>query len=53
MNRGMIEITAQLGGFLADSLGYRQALWIGITGVALAAVGLWISPFRQAVMPSS
>lgn len=48
-NWGMIALAAPLGGLL----GFRPALWIGVAGVALAAVGLLISPFRHAAMPGS
>jgi MFS family permease len=51
LNWGMIAIGAPLGGLLADLTGYGPALWIGIAGVAVTAVGLLISPVRQASMP--
>ena len=46
-NWGMIAIGAPVGGLLADQLGARVALGIGIAGVALAAAGLTLSPFRR------
>lgn len=51
MNWGMIAIGAPLGGVLADLTNYRPALWIGIAGVTIAGLGLFISPFRRASMP--
>ena len=35
-----------LGGLLADSLGYRPALWLCGGGVAAAGLALLASPFR-------
>ena len=48
LNRAFIVVGAPIGGLLADTLGYRPALWIGVTGLALAAVILARSPFRHA-----
>nr|CEL13871.1 major facilitator superfamily MFS_1 [Kibdelosporangium sp. MJ126-NF4]CTQ88239.1 major facilitator superfamily MFS_1 [Kibdelosporangium sp. MJ126-NF4] len=48
LNRGMIVIGAPLGGILADTTGYRTALWTGITGLVGAALILIFSPFRHA-----
>ena len=48
INRGMIVIGAPLGGLLADSLGFRPTLWIGIAGFVLGAAGLALTPFRRA-----
>ena len=48
LNWGMIAIGAPVGGLLADHFGARVALGIGIAGVALASVGLMLSPFRRA-----
>jgi MFS family permease len=44
LNWGMIAVAAPLGGLLADVWGSRPALWVGIAGVALTAVGLLASP---------
>jgi MFS family permease len=52
LNWGMIAVAAPLGGLLADMLGYRPALWVGIAGVTLTAIGLFASPFRRASMPT-
>lgn len=48
LNRTAVVIGAPLGGLLADSAGFRSALWVAAGGVALAAVALLASPFRQA-----
>lgn len=48
INRGMNVIGAPVGGLLADSLGYRPTLWIGVAGFALVAVYVGVSPFRRA-----
>ncbi len=48
INRGIIVLGAPLGGFLADAIGYRPALWLAIAGFALAAGLLAASPFRHA-----
>ena len=48
LNRAFIVVGAPIGGLLADTLGYRPALWIGVTGLALAAVILARSPVRHA-----
>ncbi|GAA3727899.1 MFS transporter [Leifsonia bigeumensis] len=48
VNRAMIVIGAPLGGVLAEAIGYREALWIGIAGFVVVAIGLAVSPFRRA-----
>ena len=48
LNWGMIAVGAPLGGLLADQLGFRPALWIGVAGFAVASAGLLLSPFRRA-----
>lgn len=48
INRGMIVLGAPLGGVLADSIGFRPTLWIGVVGFALVATHLALSPFRHA-----
>jgi predicted MFS family arabinose efflux permease len=48
LNWGMNAIGAPLGGLLADSIGYRPALWIGVAGFEATALVLWLSPFRRA-----
>jgi len=47
-NRGMYVIGAPLGGVLADAIGYRPTLWVGIAGVGAMAVWLGLSRFRHA-----
>jgi predicted MFS family arabinose efflux permease len=46
INRGAIVVGAPLGGLVADSLGYRPALWLSAAGVAAAGLALLASPFR-------
>jgi predicted MFS family arabinose efflux permease len=48
VNRGAIVIGAPLGGLLADHLGYRPALWIGVGGMVVQALWLHLSRFRHA-----
>lgn len=45
INRAMIVVGAPLGGFLADAAGFHTALWVGIAGLAVTAVGLACPPF--------
>jgi predicted MFS family arabinose efflux permease len=56
-NWGMNAVGAPLGGLLADRIGYRATLWLGIGGVAAMAVALGCSRFRRArlsdTLPSS
>jgi predicted MFS family arabinose efflux permease len=47
-NWGMNAIGAPVGGLLADRIGYRPTLWIGIGGVAAMAVAIGCSRFRHA-----
>jgi predicted MFS family arabinose efflux permease len=47
-NWGMNAIGAPLGGLLADRIGYRPTLWLGIGGVAAMAVAIGCSRFRKA-----
>lgn len=51
LNRGVITLGAPAGGALADAIGYRPALWVGVGGFTLAAGLLAASPFRRAAMP--
>ncbi|MFD6446701.1 MFS transporter [Promicromonospora sp. NPDC060204] len=51
VNRAMLVIGAPAGGLLADHLGYRPALWVGVAGFTLVAVLLGISRFRTARHP--
>lgn len=50
LNWGMVAIGAPIGGLVADSAGYRAAFWIGIIGLAAAALLLALSPFQNARM---
>jgi MFS family permease len=47
-NRAAIVIGAPVGGLLADHLGTRTALWIGVGGMVVQAVLLHRSDFRHA-----
>lgn len=51
LNRAMLVVGAPLGGLLADHLGYRPALWLGVAGFTLVAVLLGFSRFRAARHP--
>jgi predicted MFS family arabinose efflux permease len=53
LNWGMNALGAPLGGVLADAIGYRSALWVGMAGFLLTAVLLWLSPFRHASLRGS
>ena len=46
INRAAVVVGAPLGGLVADSLGYRPALWLSAGGVAAAGLALLASPFR-------
>jgi MFS family permease len=48
INRAMIVFGAPLGGLLAEAIGNRQTLWIGVAGFTAVAVALAVSPFRNA-----
>jgi MFS family permease len=48
LNWGMNAIGAPVGGVLADRIGYRPTLWIGVGGLSLAVVLLALSRFRRA-----
>ena len=49
VNRAMIVVGAPTGGLLADAIGFRPVLWIGVGGLLLVALALALSPFRHAV----
>lgn len=51
LNRAMLVVGAPLGGLLADHVGYRPALWLGVAGFTLVAVLLGFSRFRAARHP--
>jgi predicted MFS family arabinose efflux permease len=46
INRAAVVVGAPLGGLVADSLGYRPALWLCAGGVAAAGLALLASPFH-------
>jgi MFS family permease len=48
LNWGMNVIGAPVGGVIADAVGFRPALWLGIGGFAASAVVLGVSRFRTA-----
>jgi MFS family permease len=48
LNWGMITFGAPIGGLLAQHLGYRPALWVGIGGMAVSGVVAALSPMRKA-----
>lgn len=48
MNWGMVAVGAPLGGVLADQVGYRFALWIGLSGAVVQALAPAVSPTRRA-----
>lgn len=50
LNWGMNVIGAPVGGVIADTIGYRPALWLGIGGFAVMAVLLGVSRFRTATL---
>lgn len=52
-NRGMFVIGAPVGGVLADAIGYRPTLWLGIGGVTVMAVWLAFSRARTASLADS
>ena len=47
INRSMLVIGAPVGGFLADAIGYRVALWSASTGFLVVAATLGLSQFRH------
>lgn len=48
VNRAMIVVGAPVGGFLAEAIGYRPVLWIGVVGFVVVTTFLALSPFRNA-----
>ncbi|MFJ8142857.1 MFS transporter [Streptomyces sp. NPDC096013] len=48
MNWGMVAVGAPLGGVLADQVGYRFALWVGLSGAVAQALVLAFSRARKA-----
>jgi MFS family permease len=48
INRSMVVVGALAGGVLADALGYREAIWIGLGVFVASAVVVAASPLRTA-----
>jgi MFS family permease len=48
INRSMLVVGAIAGGILADALGYRPAIWIGLSVFVVAAILVAASPLRTA-----
>ncbi|MDX6251340.1 MAG: hypothetical protein QOF10_4700, partial [Kribbellaceae bacterium] len=48
LNRAAIVVGAPVGGLLADHLGHRRALWIGVAGMVVQVILLHRSQFRHA-----
>ncbi|SCL38066.1 Predicted arabinose efflux permease, MFS family [Micromonospora rhizosphaerae] len=51
LNWGMLTVGAPVGGLLAQYIGYRPAIWIGVAGMAVAATAAALSPLRNARHP--
>lgn len=51
LNWGMLTVGAPVGGLLAQHLGYRPAIWVGVAGMAVAAAVAAFSPLRTARHP--
>ncbi len=48
LNRAALVIGAPIGGLLADGIGFRPTIAIGVTGLAVSLVIVALSPFRNA-----
>ncbi len=46
-NWGSIAVAAPLGGWLAATFGNRVAIGVGVLGLVVSAVWLWLSPYRH------
>jgi len=42
--RGTVPVGALLGGALAGAIGLRGVMWVGMLGVPLALLLVWLSP---------
>ncbi|MFB9236106.1 MFS transporter [Plantactinospora siamensis] len=51
LNWGMFTVGAPVGGLLAQHLGYRPAIWVGVAGLLAGAVAAALSPLRHARHP--
>jgi predicted MFS family arabinose efflux permease len=52
LNWGTLTIGAPVGGLLAQRLGYRDALWLAIAGMALTSMAATLSPCATPAIPS-
>lgn len=50
LNRAAIVVGAPLGGYLAVAIAPRFALWVGVAGIGISAIGLAASGFRHATI---
>ncbi len=48
LNRSMAVGGALAGGVLATEIGFRQTIWVGVAIFVIAALIVWVSPFRHA-----
>ncbi|HLK24921.1 MAG TPA: MFS transporter [Caulobacteraceae bacterium] len=48
INRAMIVFAAPLGGAVADRIGYRTTIALAAAGFAVVALGMTLTPFRDA-----
>lgn len=48
INRAMIVFAAPLGGLIGDRFGYRTTIGLAAVGFAVVAVGMTLTPFRDA-----
>ncbi len=48
INRAMIVFAAPLGGLVGDRFGYRTTIALAAVGFAIVAVGMTLTPFRDA-----
>ena len=53
MNRAVVVVIAPVAGVLAEQVGVGPVLGASAVLFALAAVGLWFSPFRNAVLATT
>jgi hypothetical protein len=51
--RAMIVVGAPVGGLLGDPIGFRLVLGVAALGFLLSALGLGMTSFRQARLPTT